>query len=290
MRETAPVALGFPLGRGRVAVVGGDAIFANEAVRTCQWGADLVIARVWEYVRQRDRRPDDGVRRIPSRIRHARRQRHRDHARICRARRRDAFSRSAARGGLLLLFAVAPRPIIPREPGAHHATVAARARRRARPRVFRRARDAHRDVAPGERSAPARRREPSPPTAADDRVFLDAVAPTLSVARDRRSRYCGAGCESRLRRASSRASAKPSTRSSEQLADAATSSQSMSISIQEGSEHHAPRARRRRHARRRAGRGDRGRARRVPRARARADRRRAGHGEDAARARDRAAR
>ncbi len=46
-----PIALGVHVGRGRVAVVGSADLFRNSAVETCQWGADLVVARAFEFVR-----------------------------------------------------------------------------------------------------------------------------------------------------------------------------------------------------------------------------------------------
>ena len=53
------VAQGFPLGRGRVAVVSQSAIFSNDAVRVCEWAADLAVARILEYVK-----PASGGRRL----------------------------------------------------------------------------------------------------------------------------------------------------------------------------------------------------------------------------------
>lgn len=45
------VAVGFPMGKGRVALVSTSSIFANDAVGVCEWGADIAVARVLEYVR-----------------------------------------------------------------------------------------------------------------------------------------------------------------------------------------------------------------------------------------------
>jgi hypothetical protein len=45
------VGVGFPMGAGRVAVVSSSAIFTNDALRECRWGADIAAARVLEYVR-----------------------------------------------------------------------------------------------------------------------------------------------------------------------------------------------------------------------------------------------
>ena len=46
-----PIVAGFPLGRGRVVVVSESSMLSNEAVRVCQWAADLAIARILEYVK-----------------------------------------------------------------------------------------------------------------------------------------------------------------------------------------------------------------------------------------------
>ena len=43
--------LGFPMGKGRVAVVGGSDVFTNAAVRVCRLGADIAAMRLIEYVR-----------------------------------------------------------------------------------------------------------------------------------------------------------------------------------------------------------------------------------------------
>ena len=53
------VAQGFPLGKGRVVVVSQSAIFSNDAVRVCEWAADLAVARILEYVK-----PASGGRRL----------------------------------------------------------------------------------------------------------------------------------------------------------------------------------------------------------------------------------
>jgi hypothetical protein len=46
-----PVAVGVPLGRGRVAIAGTPSIFTNDAVGVCEWGADVAVAQLLEYVR-----------------------------------------------------------------------------------------------------------------------------------------------------------------------------------------------------------------------------------------------
>src|SRR5262249_51526281 len=45
------VAIGFPLGKGRIAAVSASDVFANGVVRVCDWDADVAVARSLEYVR-----------------------------------------------------------------------------------------------------------------------------------------------------------------------------------------------------------------------------------------------
>jgi hypothetical protein len=44
-------AIGFPLGAGRVVVVGSSSVFGNAAVRNCRFDADLAVARMLAYAR-----------------------------------------------------------------------------------------------------------------------------------------------------------------------------------------------------------------------------------------------
>ena len=44
-------AVGFSLGKGRVAVVGGSDVFSNEAVRVCRWDADVAAMKAIDYTR-----------------------------------------------------------------------------------------------------------------------------------------------------------------------------------------------------------------------------------------------
>lgn len=109
-------AIGVQLGRGRIAVVGSTDLFRNAAVRTCAWGADVVVARVFEFVRPASpTRPTllfdeyhHGVGVHPGSmlaVSHYLAQTSSGH-----------FLLQALIAGLVLLFASAPRPIIPREP------------------------------------------------------------------------------------------------------------------------------------------------------------------------------
>lgn len=173
--ERAPVAVGFPFGKGRVAAIGGDDIFANEAVRTCQWGADVVVARAWEYVRV----GTEGQAMVFDEFHHGRGVHEGSVTAIWSYLSQTASGRFFATllvAGAVLLFAVAPRPIVPGEPE----------------RIVRRSPLEHADAlgraysdVGATRTATARlvsglRRRMSRSVAADrkadDRVFLDVVA------------------------------------------------------------------------------------------------------------------
>jgi hypothetical protein len=115
LRGQSPIALGFGLGKGRVAVIGSDEAFANEAVRTCQWGADLVVARAWEYVRV----GTEGQPMIFDEFHHGRGVHEGSVTAVGAYLSRTASGRFFATllaAGVVLLFAVAPRPLIPYEP------------------------------------------------------------------------------------------------------------------------------------------------------------------------------
>lgn len=113
--ESAVIAIGFPFGRGRIAVAGGDEVFTNESMRVCDWGADLVVARLWEYVRAGT--GDQPL--VFDEFHHG----HGVHSGSVSAMwtylSRTASGRFFATllvAAALLLLAFAPRPIVPREP------------------------------------------------------------------------------------------------------------------------------------------------------------------------------
>lgn len=114
--EEFPVVVGFPMGRGRVAVVTSSGIFANEAVRVCNWGADIGVVRAFEYVRPRDvTRP----RLVFDEYSHG----YGAHAGSIHAisaylagTPSGHFLTQALLAGLLLVFARAPRALPPRDP------------------------------------------------------------------------------------------------------------------------------------------------------------------------------
>ena len=47
--KASPAAVGFPLGRGRVAVVADPDLLRNDVLRVCRWGADVAAVRILEY-------------------------------------------------------------------------------------------------------------------------------------------------------------------------------------------------------------------------------------------------
>jgi hypothetical protein len=113
--DFAPVAVGFPLGRGRVVVVAGDDVFENQALWNCEWGADVLVARAWEYVR----RGTEGQPLVFDEFHHGRGVHPGSISAVATYLSRVASGRFFATllaAGVLLLFAMSPRPIIPREP------------------------------------------------------------------------------------------------------------------------------------------------------------------------------
>jgi hypothetical protein len=109
-------AIGVHVGRGRVAVVASTDLFRNVAVRTCSWGADVVVARVFEFVRPATPAHPTllfdeyhhGLGMHPGSMRAV--------SRYLARTPSGHFLLQALIAGLVLLFAYAPRPIIPRDP------------------------------------------------------------------------------------------------------------------------------------------------------------------------------
>jgi hypothetical protein len=115
--DESPAAVGFALGRGRVALVSDAELFTNDVLRVCRWQADLVVARLLEYARGSE---GSGRRTIlvfdeyhhgyglhPGSLRAIGRY-------LLDARSGHAFVQLMA-AGLVLLLAIAPRPIVPRD-------------------------------------------------------------------------------------------------------------------------------------------------------------------------------
>lgn len=110
-----PVAVGFPLGAGRVAVASTSLLFANDVIRQCSWGADVAAARILEYVRPpSETRP----RLVFDEFHHGYGTHGGSLSAVATYLSRTPsghFVAQALLAGLLLVLALAPRPIVPRE-------------------------------------------------------------------------------------------------------------------------------------------------------------------------------
>jgi hypothetical protein len=108
-------AVGFPLGRGRVAVVGGSQIFSNDAIRVCRWNADVDAMAAINYTRPAGAGEPvlvfdefhHGFGRHSSTVAAA--------ANYLWRTRSGRFVLQLLAAGLLLVVAMAPRPLPPRE-------------------------------------------------------------------------------------------------------------------------------------------------------------------------------
>lgn len=113
-----PAVIGFPLGRGRVVVVGDVDLFRNDNVRVCAWDASVQVVRMFEYLRGGGAEPlrttllfDEyhqgrGVRPGTTRA-------------IIRYLRQTASGKALAHlgiAGMVLLLALGPRSLAPRDP------------------------------------------------------------------------------------------------------------------------------------------------------------------------------
>lgn len=56
-----PAAAGFALGRGRVMVVGDPDLLRNDVLRRCDWGADVRVVRMLEWLREGDAAPRSAI-------------------------------------------------------------------------------------------------------------------------------------------------------------------------------------------------------------------------------------
>ena len=111
----AALAVGVPLGAGRVVALSSADLVSNEAVRFCVWGADVLTARALEYVRPSGSSPASIV---FDEFHHG----YGVHGGSVQAvstflsrTRAGRFLAQALAAALLLLFAAAPRPIVPKE-------------------------------------------------------------------------------------------------------------------------------------------------------------------------------
>jgi hypothetical protein len=110
----APIAVGFPLGAGRVAAISSAGLLTNDALRVCTWAADIVAARALEYVRGTTTTPriafdefhhgygvhGGSMKAVSMFLSHT---------------TSGRFLAQALVAGLILLLAAAPRPIVPRD-------------------------------------------------------------------------------------------------------------------------------------------------------------------------------
>lgn len=107
--------LGFRMGKGRVAVVGGSDVFSNSAVRVCRLGADIAAMRLVEYTRPGG--PTSHPVLVFDEFHHG----FGVHGGslkaavgyLSRASTGHLFAQALA-AGLILLLAMAPRPLVPR--------------------------------------------------------------------------------------------------------------------------------------------------------------------------------
>lgn len=110
------VGVGFPLGAGKVAVIGGSSVIANEAVRLCGLAADVAVARLFEYVRP----PAGGPARLVFDEFHHGFGMHGGSAGAVvgylAGTPSGHFLAQALLAGLVLVLALAPRPVPPRDP------------------------------------------------------------------------------------------------------------------------------------------------------------------------------
>jgi hypothetical protein len=111
------VGLGFPLGKGRVAAIGGSDVFSNDAVQTCRFGADLAVMQLLEYVRRPSTNEPPTVL-VFDEFHHG----FGVHggsltasATYLARTRSGHLLAQALIAGLILLLALAPRPLVPRD-------------------------------------------------------------------------------------------------------------------------------------------------------------------------------
>jgi len=117
-KAAAPAVIGFPLGRGRVVVVGDVDIFRNDNVRVCAWDAAIHVVRLYEYLR-RGARDEPRVALLFDEYHQGHGSRPGTTGAIVRYLRGTASGRALAHlglAGLVLLFALGPRTLMPRDP------------------------------------------------------------------------------------------------------------------------------------------------------------------------------
>src|SRR6185437_16162520 len=114
-RARVTSAVGFSLGKGRVALIGGSDVFTNQALRVCRWNADVVAMKLIDYTR-----PAGGG--VPVLVFDEFHHGFGTHASAFAAAtgylwrtRSGHFVLQLLAAGLVLLFAMAPRPLVPRD-------------------------------------------------------------------------------------------------------------------------------------------------------------------------------
>lgn len=170
------VAIGVLMGKGRIAVIGSEEMFTNEAMRTCRWGSDVPVARAIEFVQ-----PADGMKQpiVFDEFHHGYGVHGGSMTAVWTFLSHTASGRFLAQAlvaAMILLFAAAPRPIVPRDPeriarrsplehadALGHAYVDVKATRTATARLVGGLRRRAGRTVPVDRNA-------------DDLTFLDAVA------------------------------------------------------------------------------------------------------------------
>jgi hypothetical protein len=107
---------GLHLGKGRVAIIGGADVFSNVALRDCRWAADVVAMKLIDYVR-----PADSTGGAPVLVFDEFHHGFGVHGGSLKTMAAFLLRTSAGHtlaqllaAGLLLLFAMAPRPLVPR--------------------------------------------------------------------------------------------------------------------------------------------------------------------------------
>ena len=107
--------VGFRLGKGRIAIVGGSDVFSNQAVRVCRWDSDIAAMKIIEYTRPAAGNPPvlvfdefhHGFGVHGGSLKAA--------ATYLRYARSGHFVLQLVAAGLLLLLAMAARPLPPRD-------------------------------------------------------------------------------------------------------------------------------------------------------------------------------
>jgi hypothetical protein len=114
--ESLTTVAGFTMGRGRVVALSTSELFANEALRVCAWGADVAVARAYEYARSDSAGTPTmefdefhhGFGTHPGSMKAI--------AMYLSRTRSGHFLAQALVAALVLLIAAAPRPVVPTDP------------------------------------------------------------------------------------------------------------------------------------------------------------------------------